>query len=115
VSVTAKMTGRGKLRRTHDELVAEAFKRPGVRAAYDTLQEQYAFFDECVKARKHAGLTQEDVAKHMGTSASAVARLESAGSGKKPSPCISTLQRYAAALGCRLVLKLEPLDEGGIS
>jgi hypothetical protein len=46
----------------------------------------------------------------MGTSIAAVSRIESAGDPNyRPSPSISTLQRYAAAPGCRLVLKLEPI------
>lgn len=98
-------------RRTHDELVAEAMKRPGVRAAYEEAQENLAFFAECVKARKRAGMTQEDVAKRMGTSIAAVSRMEAAGDRNyKPSPSVATLQRYAAALGCKIVLKLEPIS-----
>ena len=100
-----------KRRRTHDELVAEAMKMPGVRAAYEQAQENLAFFAECVKARKRAGMTQEDVAKRMGTSIAAVSRMETAGDRNyKPSPSVATLQRYAAALGCKLVLKLEPIS-----
>jgi transcriptional regulator with XRE-family HTH domain len=99
-----------KTRRTHDELVAEVMKRPGVRAAYEEAQQNLAFFAECVKARKRAGMTQEDVAKRMGTSIAAVSRMETAGDRNyKPSPSVATLQRYAAALGCKLVLRLEPI------
>jgi ribosome-binding protein aMBF1 (putative translation factor) len=94
---------------THDEMIARWMQEPELKAAYDALEDQYAFFEECVKARRKAKLTQKEVAERMGTKESAVARLESlAGSEKGPSPSISTLQKYAAALGCRLVLKLKP-------
>jgi len=57
-----------------------------------------------LKARAAAGVTQAEVAELIGTTQSAVARLES-GSGKH-SPSLSTLQKYAHALGCRLELRL---------
>jgi len=62
--------------------------------------------DELLKARKGAGLTQEQVAKRMGTKTPAIARIESGGGRKKHSPSISTLRRYAEAVGCRLKIKL---------
>src|SRR5664279_2436342 len=51
-----------------------------------------------------AGVTQAEVAERIGTTQSAVARLES-GKGKH-SPSIATLEKYAHALGCRLELRL---------
>jgi DNA-binding XRE family transcriptional regulator len=55
---------------------------------------------ELLRARAAVGLTQADVAARIGTTQSAVGRLESADS--RPSPSIATLQRYASALGCKL-------------
>lgn len=83
---------------------ATALRRPGVKAAYDELDDEFRFLDEILKARHAAGLTQGEVAKRVGTTQSAVARLES-GAGRH-SPSIATLQRYASALGYRLELKL---------
>lgn len=82
----------------------KALAKPGVREAYDALEDEFAFLDEVLKARAEAGLTQAEVARRAGTTQSAIARLESA-SGKH-SPSISTLQRYAKALGYRLELRL---------
>jgi len=48
--------------------------------------------------RQRAGLSQTEIAARMGTSQSAVARLEAGGSDVR----ISTLERYAAALGSQL-------------
>lgn len=56
--------------------------------------------------RRKAGITQEQVAKEMGTTASAVARLESGGGKKKHSSSMRTLQSYAAALGCGIHMKV---------
>lgn len=83
---------------------SKALRRPGVKAAYDELDDEFRFLDEILKARHAAGLTQGKVAERVGTTQSAVARLES-GAGRH-SPSIATLQRYASALGYRLELKL---------
>ena len=40
---------------------------PEFVAAYDALADEFALFDEMLKARKNAGLTQADVVKKMGT------------------------------------------------
>jgi transcriptional regulator with XRE-family HTH domain len=91
-------------------MIAESMKDPAFRKAYKEAEEDFAFFDECVEVRKRAGMTQGDVAKRMGTSIAAVSRIEKAGDRNfRPSPSLLTIKRYAAALGCRLVLKLEPI------
>lgn len=83
---------------------ARALARPEVRREYARLGDEFAFLDEILKARAAAGLSQAEVAKRIGTTQSAVARLESAGGGHSPS--IITLQRYASALGCKLQVRL---------
>mgnify|MGYP001571838112 CR=1 FL=1 len=44
----------------------------------------------------------------LGTKVPAISRMESSNGGKKHSPSIATLQKYAAAVGCRLTVKLTP-------
>ena len=83
---------------------ARALKRNVVRKAYDALEDEFAFLDEVLKARVAAGLTQAEVAARVGTTQSAIARLESA--TPKHSPSIATLQRYARALGYRVEVRL---------
>ncbi len=51
--------------------------------------------DELVSLRRARGLSQTEVAARMGTSQSAVARLEASAGDLK----VSTLERYAAAVG----------------
>ena len=82
---------------------AQALARADVRKAYDALDEEFAFLDEVLRARAAAGLTQAEVAARVGTTQSAIARLESG--AQKHSPSIATLQKYAKALGCRLEVK----------
>ena len=62
--------------------------------------------DELLSHRRALGLSQTEVAARMGTSQSAVARLES-GTGDVR---LSTLQRYAAALGWELDWQLGERD-----
>jgi len=89
---------------THKELKARALQRADVKAEYESLCEEFALLDEFLKARASAGITQAKIAERIGTTQSAIARMES-GSGKH-SPSLATLRKYALALGCRLELKL---------
>ena len=60
-------------------------------------------------AQRHAaGLSQTEVAARMGTSQSAVARLESGGADARA----STLERYAAAIGCQITWRLQGSIQG---
>jgi len=56
--------------------------------------------------RREAGLSQTEIAARMRTSQSAVARLEAGGGDVR----LSTLQRYAAALGQVLHFGITPSD-----
>jgi len=89
---------------TFRQFKARALKRPGVRKAYDELAEEFSFIDEVLKARAASGLTQAELAARVGTTQSAIARLESG--TPKHSPSIVTLQRYARAMGYRVEVKL---------
>lgn len=92
------------MRRSLKQFRSRALARPEVKREYDNIAEEFEFLDEILKARTSAGLTQADVAARIGTTQSAVARLESADS--KHSPSIATLQRYASALGYKLQVRL---------
>ncbi len=83
---------------------ARALKRPAVKRAYDALAEEFAFLDEVLKARAASGLTQAQVAERVGTTQSAIARLESGTT--RHSPSLATLQKYARALGYRVEVRL---------
>ena len=83
---------------------SRALARPDVRREYDALDEEFRLLDEILKARAESGLTQAQVAKRIGTTQSAVARLES--SLGRHSPSMSTLKRYASALGYKVQVRL---------
>lgn len=91
------------VRHSHREFLAKAATRKGFAEAYDALALEYHLANQMLKARSRAGLTQDAVAERMGTSKSAVSRLESAG---KHAPSLATLKRYAQAVGCELQVKL---------
>ena len=98
------------VRHDHDTFLAKAMKRKGFDSAYADLDEEYRLVRELLAARTHAGLTQEDVAASMGTTKSAVCRLEAVG---KHSPSVSTLQKYARAVGCDIEIRLRPSARSG--
>jgi transcriptional regulator with XRE-family HTH domain len=64
---------------------------------------------ELAEQRQEAGLSQTEVAARMGTSQSAVARLESGTADVRA----STLERYAAAVGGQITWKLDRSGEPG--
>jgi transcriptional regulator with XRE-family HTH domain len=96
---------------THDELKAKALRDPHVRAEYNALEAEFAWLAELLQARTRASLTQAEVAERMGTTPSAVARLEAGGGSQKHSPSIATLRKYAEAVGCRVEVKLVPCPQ----
>jgi DNA-binding XRE family transcriptional regulator len=89
----------------HQAFLTKARKKKGFTEAYDNLEDEYLLVREMLLARAKSGLTQEAVAELMGTTKSAISRLESAG---KHAPSITTLKKYAQAVGCDLQVKLIP-------
>ncbi len=89
----------------HEKFLAKAKRRKGFVAAYDGLELEYQVAGQMLKARSKAGLTQDAVAERMGTTKSAVSRLEAAG---RHAPSLATLKRYARAVDCELQVKLIP-------
>ena len=92
----------------HEAFLERALRRKGFAEAYDASAGEYALVRELLTARIRCGLTQEQVATAMGTTKSAVSRLESPG---RHAPSVTTLARYAAACGCELEITLVPARE----
>lgn len=85
---------------SHAELVAQALSNPLVKAEYDRIErEEMPMLDMLLKVRREVGMTQAQIAEKMGTQAPAVARLERA-------LATATLQKYAAALGKSLEIRM---------
>ncbi|HEY3563904.1 MAG TPA: helix-turn-helix transcriptional regulator [Casimicrobiaceae bacterium] len=66
----------------------------------------YRLSRELGNARICAGLMHKQVAGMMGTTSSAISRLERAAG---PRPSLATLERYADVVGCYLEIRLIPL------
>ena len=91
---------------TLNELKKRYMEDPEFRKEYALVDEEYALVETLVRARTAANLTQEEVARRIGTTQSAIARLE----GGRVSPSFATLRRYAEATGTRLTVGLVPAD-----
>ncbi len=92
----------------HEAFLEKALKRKGFKEAFEDLEAEYALIREMLAARSRSGLTQEAVAELMGTTKSAVSRLEAGG---KHAPSLTTLKRYALAVGCHLEIRLVPYSQ----
>ena len=86
-----------------EKAFAEWRKDPEYVAEYDALEEEFALANALIKARANAEMTQQDVAKAMGTTQAVVARLESG----RSMPSTRTLKRYAKATGTKLRIRFE--------
>ena len=86
-----------------DKVFAEWRKDPEYVREYEALEQEFALASAVIGARTRAGLTQAELAERMGTSQSAVARLES-GRGR---PSVATLEKLAEATGSKLRIALE--------
>jgi predicted transcriptional regulator len=85
-----------------EKLKARLLANPKVRAEYDALAPEFEIAAELLRARLRAGLSQTELATRMGTSQSAVARLESGDT----LPSTKTLLRYAQATGSKVRVRL---------
>ncbi|PWB80303.1 MAG: transcriptional regulator [Methylocystaceae bacterium] len=85
-----------------DELKARLLANPEVKAEYDSLAPEFEISVELLKARLRAGLSQAELAARMGTSQSAIARLESG----QMLPSTKTLLRFAEATGSKFHIRL---------
>lgn len=92
---------------------AQARSRRARSAAYRAEQERLAQFEELarlvIRHRAALGISQEELARRVGTSHSAISRIESG----RHKTSVETLQRLAHALEVRLVLGFEsgPADQ----
>lgn len=99
-----------------DKLVAAlAAQDEGFAEAFDSERAMLGMCDtvrrQLVEMRKAAGLRQEEIAERLGMSQSAVSRMER-GTGDIG---LTTIARYAAAIGVRPVIVFAPTDSGHLT
>jgi len=95
-------------RPTFEDLKKEALSRPEVKAEYDRLAPAYELRKKLIEIRMAAGLTQEQMARTLKTQKSNISRLENVDS--KISPTLSTIERYAHAVGYKLEIRFIPIS-----
>ena len=87
--------------------MASSSRRSAFPGLEDLAGRRRALIDALVRARQTCALSQTEIAARMGTSQSAVARLESGELDAR----LSTLERYAAALGHTVDWQVRPSEE----
>ena len=80
------------------ELKRRLLENPEVQEEYTRADAEFSLIEAMIAARRDAKLTQAELAEKIGTTQSAIARLEAG----RVSPSISTLRRYAEATGHQL-------------
>jgi ribosome-binding protein aMBF1 (putative translation factor) len=99
--MTQDITGLRAIFPNHD------WDAPEVLAGNDDFNVYWDMVDLLVLRRKKAGLTQTDIAQRMKSKQSAVSEIESLGSR----PRIDTVQRYARAVGYKIVFELVKVED----
>ncbi len=85
-----------------DAFVAEQQHDPAFAAAYEAAVTRSRVLRSLVERRKAMGISQATVADHMGTTQSSVSELEAGDLDFR----LSTIQRYAGALGFHVDVSL---------
>ncbi len=88
--------------RNYEQLKTKLLKDKEIKQAYENLGPEFALIEMIIKRRIKDGLTQEELAKRIGTKQSAISRLESG----MYNPTISFLQKIADALDAKLRISL---------
>ena len=88
------------------DLKKRLMEDPEFRQEYASVDDEFMLIEALVRARMTAKLTQVELARRLGTTQSAIARLE----GGRVSPSFKTLRRYAEATGTRLTVGLVHAD-----
>jgi predicted transcriptional regulator len=77
-------------------------ENPKFRKEYEMADAEVSIIEALIHARAAAKLSQAEVARRIGTTQSAIARLEAG----NVAPTIPTLRRYAEATGTKLHIEL---------
>jgi DNA-binding XRE family transcriptional regulator len=85
---------------THNAAGTGSFRR-----RRDSDKTLYRLTNELIAVRVRAGLTQQEVGRRMGTTKSAISRLER---GLVHRPTLTTIENYALVVGCRIDIHLLP-------
>jgi len=87
-----------------EQVRKELMAKPGVRRTYEDLQPEFAIIQALIDARVKKKMSQEDLAKKMGTGQAVISRLENANAN----PSFSLMKRLANALNLKFEIKFTP-------
>lgn len=86
-----------------DKMKVDLLKDSEFKAEYDKLAPRYEAIKQIITARKEQNITQEELAKRVGTQKSNISRLESG----NYNPSLDFLTKIAASLGKSLQVQLK--------
>lgn len=84
------------------KLKKELLQNKKVEGEYKKLAPRYRIISELIAARLKKGITQQELAKKMGTKQSAIARLESG----NINPSLGFIEKISSVMGYKLNIKL---------
>ena len=87
----------------YEQIKKELLSDPQVKKEYDALEPEFALIRQSIKKRIAAKMSQEQLAKKLGTKQSAISRFESG----SYHPTIDFASKVAKALGMKLKVTLE--------
>lgn len=86
-----------------EDLEKKLLSDPAVLKEYQRLQPRYTLISQLIEARTKKGLTQQQLAKKLGTKQSAIARMESGSINIS----LALLERVVQALGSQLIIRVQ--------
>lgn len=86
-----------------EELKADLMKDPEFRREYEKLQPEFQIASQMIDARIKQDMSQEELAKKVGTGQAVISRLE----GMNAKPSISLLSRVARALNIKISITIQ--------
>ena len=89
---------------TWEDFKKESLKDPIVRREYERLAPEYEIIKAIIEARTKMNFTQANKAKKIGTTQSAIARVESG----TANPSLKFMHKLADATGTRLSIRFLP-------
>lgn len=84
--------------------ILDGLSDPEFRAAWEETEPEYQIIRQLVNLRVKNGLTQKDLARHVGTTQSVIARIESGNQNLS----LRTLTKLAKALDADVRIEIQP-------
>lgn len=96
-----KLLPKNRKHEDFEEFLKESLKNPKIKAEFDRLEPEFAVIQAMIDVRRKKDLTQKQLAEKLGTTQSAISRLEKG----NINPTIGFMHKLADALGSRLDIR----------